>query len=109
MSSPWLQWDWKSKKNILVGKHKSYLEKGERGHQTLHASNMNLTTSDMPSGEAVPHLSPSKMLTMKDKRKSFFCHLNVLKMVKIAEFTLTEAGSWRVPTAVSLYVAKVHV
>lgn len=30
-------------------------------------------------------------------------------MVKIAEFTLTEAGSWRVPIAVSLYVAKVHV
>lgn len=85
-----------NQKNILVGKHKRDLEKGERGHQTLHASNMNLTTSDMPSGEAVPHLSQSKMLTMKDKRKSFFfCHLNVLKMLKIAEFTLTEAGSWR--------------
>lgn len=79
MNSPWLLKDWKSK-NILADKHKSDLERGEQGHQTLHASDMKLTKSDVASGEAVLNLSLSEELMMKDSRKSFFpvdCSTNI--------------------------------
>lgn len=69
-NSPLLLKGWKSK-NFLASKHKSDLDGGEQGHQTQHASNMKLTTSDLMSGETVPHLALSKKLMMKEQKVIF--------------------------------------